>query len=224
MIYTTTASDKTLRIRLLRWTQPLLLSVTCCVLTSHQLALTDLGRRLVEQADSTVLQHLQDRIMELELSALDTQQGKNTVTHADLSDLNAAIKGRVTDIEKAIAVTVSQADLQALIQRVELVESWQKKMMQAPPQGQPPRRTRISKKVAEPTFKIFGFEMRGGESFLSVGPRGAQALGQTRLIRIGESYAGWRLESIDEQFAVFVADGVTQRLSIHQERSCPACS
>lgn len=224
MIYTTTSSDKTLRIRLLRWTQPLVLSVTCCVLISHQLALTDLGKRLPEQADSTALKHLEDRIIELELSDSDAQQGKNLVTHADLSDLNAVIKGHVTDIEKLIAVTASRAELQALIQRVELVEFGQKKMVQAPSPSQPPRRTRTPKKVAEPAFQILGRELRGGEDFLSIGPRGAQALGQTRLIRIGESYSGWRLESIDEQFAVFVADGVTQRLSIYQERSCPACS
>lgn len=223
MIYTT-SSDKTLRTRLLRWTQPLVLSVTCCVLISHQLALTGLGKRPVEQVDSTVLQHLEDRVMELELSALDAQRGKNIVTQEDLSDLNAAIKGRVIDIETAISVTASQADLQALIQRVELVESGPKKMVQGLPPNKPSRRTRTPKKVAEPTFQILGRELRGGEDFLSIGPTGTQALGQTRLIRIGESYSGWRLESIDEQFAVFVADGITQRLSIHQERSCPACS
>jgi hypothetical protein len=43
---------------------------------------------------------------------------------------------------------------------------------------------------------------------------GVQALDQSHLLRVGDTYFGWKLEHFDEQSAVFVADGVKHRLSI----------
>ncbi|WP_051414903.1 hypothetical protein [Pseudomonas sp. QTF5] len=214
MIYST-ISNTTLRTRFLRWTPPLLLSVACCTLISHQISLSELTQRLVEQADSTDLQHLEDRVMGLELSILNAQQSPNAVTRTEMTDLSAALNGRITDIEKAMAATHQpQTDLQALLQRVLQLESGQKQLMHLPVPNKPAPLPRKPKKPAEPSFQILGWELRGGERFLSIVPVGTQSLDQSRLMRIGESYAGWRLEGFDEQSAVFVADGVTHRLNI----------
>lgn len=213
MIYSTTTGT-TLRTRLLRWTPPMVLSVACCALVSHQISLSELAQRLTEQSDAEDLQHIEDRLMGLEQSTLNAQPSRNTATRTELSDLYATLNGRITDLENSLPSIGPQEDFQALEQRVLQIESRQKQLAQSSVPNKATSPARKPKKPAEPSFQIFGRELRGGEQFLSIGPMGGRSLDQNRLMRVGESYSGWRLESFDEQSAVFVADGVTHRLNI----------
>ncbi|WP_417696718.1 hypothetical protein [Pseudomonas sp.] len=213
MIYST-SSNSALGTRFLRWAPTVVLSAACCTLISHHMALSKLAQRLVEQADSTELQYLEDRVMGLEQSILNTQPDRNTATRTELSDLYAQLSGRITDIEHLVISIGPQTDWQALGQRVQQIESRQKQLAQSSIPSKHTSSARKPKKLLEPPFQVFGRELRGGERFLSIGPVGSRSLDQSRLIRIGESYSGWRFEGFDDLFAVFVADGVTHRLNI----------
>lgn len=58
-----------------------------------------------------------------------------------------------------------------------------------------------------PPFSIMGSETRGPERFLSLLPLGEQTLRSVRLVQLGESFAGWRLENLNTGAAVFSIAG-----------------
>ncbi|UQI28523.1 hypothetical protein M3M50_16220 [Pseudomonas bijieensis] len=211
MIYST-FSDTPMRTRLMRWSVPLLLTLACCALISHQSSLSALAQRLQEQADETQFQRLEHKIEELEQSILTVQQSDDAATRLAMNNMRDELNERFEGIEQTLAAHVPGQDLKPLLQRIELVEaSLPRHAHSASPQRTTARKP---KKVAEPGFQVLGRELRGGHPFLAVGPTGIQSLDQSHLLRAGDLYLGWKLEGFDEQTAVFVADGITHRLSI----------
>ncbi len=212
MIYTTSSNSK-LRVQLLRWSTPLLLSLTSVVLISHQVSLSRLGESVQEQTDSVKLQLLEERLIELEQSELDTPQNLNTVTKTQLNQTNDALSRRIDDMHTAIAGAAAITDLRALQDKLQQLESTLQPP--SPPSPVPSKlKSRKPNKPPEPSFQLIGRELRGGERFLSISPLGSQSLEQSRIMRIGETYAGWRLQSFDAQTAEFVVDGEIRRLNI----------
>ncbi|WP_285374217.1 hypothetical protein [Pseudomonas sp. lyk4-TYG-107] len=203
-----------LRNRLARWTTPVLISMAFGSLVLQQACLSKLSQRLDELADSTHLQHLDDRIVEVEqsLSRLSLPQGG--VSYSDLNLINESFNERIAELADVITGTASQSDLKDLRQRVQQLESNQPQHPVMPIAPRPKFLSRKPTKPAEPPIQILGQEIRGGERFLSLGPKDAESLEQCQLIRVGETYYGWRLDGIDEQIAVFTANGLTHRLSI----------
>ncbi|MCY1463692.1 hypothetical protein D9M71_816240 [compost metagenome] len=61
---------------------------------------------------------------------------------------------------------------------------------------------------------MIGAELRAGEPFLSILPAAADALAQVRLLRPGETEAGWHLEAIETNTAVFRHGADSRRLPI----------
>ncbi len=54
-----------------------------------------------------------------------------------------------------------------------------------------------------PPFRLLGLEVRGGERFVSILADTATAMGDARLLRPGDSQDTWRLESIEDDAAIF---------------------
>ncbi|WP_055137127.1 hypothetical protein [Pseudomonas corrugata] len=211
MIYST-LSDTSIRTRLMRWTAPLLFALTCCTLIAHQKSLSTLAQRLDGANDETQLQHLESKIQELEQFILTTQQADDTATRSAINNMRDEVSERFEDIKLALITHVSRQDLNALLQRIESIEASHQRPIQ--PLPSPTNTYRKPKKKTEPEIQVLGRELRGGHPFLAVGPAGIQSLDQSHLLRVGDSFQGWRLEGFDEQTAVFVADGITHRLSI----------
>lgn len=59
-----------------------------------------------------------------------------------------------------------------------------------------------------------GSERRGPEQFLSLLPLGDRMLSSVRLIQTGETFGGWRLDSLNTTTAVFSIAGQAQTLPI----------
>lgn len=108
----------------------------------------------------------------------------------------------------------SQADLHALEQQVKKLETTRVQALVPSASNKPHKSRPKPKKVAEFPLQILGQEIRGGEHFLSVGAIGSESLDQCQLIRVGETYLGWKLDGVEGQSAVFTANGATRRLNI----------
>jgi hypothetical protein len=61
---------------------------------------------------------------------------------------------------------------------------------------------------------VIGAELRAGERFLAILPSASSALTQVRLLRPGETEAGWHLESIEGSSALFRHGDDTRRLPV----------
>jgi hypothetical protein len=128
--------------------------------------------------------------------------------------VNESLNQRITELANVMTAVASQTDLSALLHRVQQIELNQIPSPVVTISSKPKSRSAKPQKLAAPPLQILGLELRGDERFLSVGPLGTESLEQCQLIRIGETYAGWRLEHIDDQTAVFTGNGQTHRLSI----------
>ncbi|MDR2112571.1 MAG: hypothetical protein LBQ62_05665, partial [Candidatus Accumulibacter sp.] len=58
-------------------------------------------------------------------------------------------------------------------------------------------------KLAEPSFRVIGIERRADERFLSILPGRTDSLALARLLRVGDTADGWRLDAIEESSATF---------------------
>ncbi|MEK1836661.1 MAG: hypothetical protein AAAB23_15220 [Pseudomonas sp.] len=211
MIYTT-SSNSAFRARLLRWSTPFWLTLTSVVLATHQASLSRLEGSVQEQADAVKLQLLEDRLIELERSNFDTSQKR--VTQTQLNQTTDALSRRIEDMHTAIAGAAAMADLQILQDQLQHLESKHQTTTPSPVPSKLKLKPRKATKPTEPSFQIIGRELRGGERFLAINPLGSQSLEQSRIMRIGETYAGWRLRGFDAQTAEFVVDGELRRLNI----------
>ncbi|MCU7247281.1 hypothetical protein [Pseudomonas koreensis] len=203
-----------LRTRMARWTTPLLFSVTLCSLALHQVNLSWLTQRVDKHSELTDLHHLEDRVMALEKAQASIEPAQSGVSYSDLNQLNDSFNERITELASAMSAVASQAGLDALLQRVQQLETTRLQRAIPVPAATIRNTPRKAKTSVQAPIQVLGHEVRGGEEFLSVGPQDAQSLNQCQLLRVGESYAGWKLEAIEEQVAVFTAHGTTHRLSI----------
>jgi hypothetical protein len=85
-----------------------------------------------------------------------------------------------------------------------------------PPATPPPAPPNPSSrpKIAEPPFRVIGVERRAEERFLTLLPAKAAALSQARLLRVGDTEDGWRLDAIEEDAGVFSRGGKKHRLNL----------
>ncbi|XVN17135.1 hypothetical protein QZH47_05690 [Pseudomonas corrugata] len=144
MIYST-LSDTPIRTRLMRWTAPLFLTLTCCTLISHQESLSTLAQRLDGTNDETQLQHLESKIQELEQFILTAQQADDTATRSAINNMRDEVNEHFEGIELALTAHVSRQDLKPLLQRIELIEASHQRPMQSLPHPKAPTESRRKK-------------------------------------------------------------------------------
>ncbi|HCF4366165.1 TPA: hypothetical protein NI671_002596 [Pseudomonas aeruginosa] len=204
-----------------RWLR--IASATWLLLVSAVAIVNSVGlSRLAEQAQGTAqdaqVQALAARMADLERQTAADQRKPAMVSEDRFVTTHQALLERLTMIEQAQAGDAGAGDLQSLRTRVEQLEARLEKLRQAPvaaaasarPQVLPPSKP----KGVEPPLTPVGIELRGGERFLSVVPVGTSSLAQVRLLRVGESEAGWQLEAIEPRTAVFRFDGQVQRIAL----------
>ncbi|MNI13340.1 hypothetical protein D3C73_665580 [compost metagenome] len=215
MIYALASTPK-LRCRLTSLALIGFFTAASCTLVSQQIRLSELTQHLDELADSTALQHISDRVLELERSAATSLSDPAGVSYAELNQINDSLNERITELANAMAAVATQSDLVAITQRIQQLESNLVKPERPPAsvRTKKPARTPKSPTSNAPAIQILGQELRGGEQFLSVGPSGSQKLTQCQLLRIGETYLGFTLVAIEGPSAVFSADGQIHRLTI----------
>lgn len=202
------------RSHLTRWTNPALFAITFCTLCAFQVQLTGLAQRLDLKQDVSTEQQLASRIAALEETSSAYSTPFNGVSYSDLNALNDSFNERITELATAMTTVPSRADLEALLERVQRIEK-NANQRAADAVAKKTRPTPVKRKKAiEFPLQILGQELRSGERFLSVGTLGEPSVDQCRLMRIGETHLGWKLESIDTDSAVFANEGTTHRLSI----------
>ena len=175
----------------------LLVSLLTVANSAAVLHLAQSSAPTVPPARSEALSRQVDALAE-RLRNVESQRPPPPVDHTD--EL-IVLRQRLDTVEQALPGSAVQADAPALYARMDHLES---KLGRLKRPARPPQRpaSRAAQAV-EPPFVALRVELRGGERFVSVAPRGATSLSQVRLLRIGESEAGWRLDAITRDRAVF---------------------
>jgi hypothetical protein len=172
-----------------------------------------------------------------ETNATETQDARFQALAARLAELAGEIEGsrkspglplaryeaeqeslerRLAAIEQAANDPPSD-DLQPLRERLARLEAklaQQVKKSAAKPVARPAAPP--EPKISEPSFQVIGVERRADERFVSILPQGADGLSQLRLLRVGDTEDGWRLEAIEEDAATFRQGGRKHRLNLMQ--------
>lgn len=178
--------------------------------------------RLTEQIESVVADSrvdvLEQRLGELAERFLLESTREDALHQVRYETEHAALEQRLSDLEQALSNLPTGAPLQQLQLRLEQLEARLSAPRPTPtstprPRPSPPAVTSAPPAI-EPPFKVIGSELRAGEPFLSILPSMANALAQVRLLRPGETEAGWRLERIEGNTALFRQGEHTHHLPV----------
>jgi outer membrane murein-binding lipoprotein Lpp len=131
-----------------------------------------------------------------------------SVSVGDFTAARQALDTRLSKLEQDRSTSELAQRIDALQARVDRLQT-----RQGPPASPTPRANRhtdvkpadASASAVPPTlpFRVLGLEIRGGERFVSILADNVSALGEVRLLRPGDSQATWRLESIENDAAIF---------------------
>lgn len=190
-----------------------LLLISAAVVINH-VALSNLDR----DGDDTLsvqVAVLEGRLAELAHQVEQDERRPAAVPQARYKSDHQALDRRLAAIEQALGERPTTENLLSLQARVEQLEARLAAPRPAAPAAARPRTPAAPKpQAAEPPFQVIGAELRAGERFLSILPSGAGALSQVRLLRPGETEAGWRLDAIERNTAVFRHGGEIRRLTV----------
>lgn len=175
--------------------------------------------RLTEQArrdtQETQIKALAGQVAELAQQAEAGKRQPKPVSQVEVATVRQALETRLTSLEQAQVDTAHASDLQALQDRVGVVETRQQELRSAAPAALRPRVPVVVKsKVPTPPFRVVGLELRGGERFLSIAALATNSLASVRLLREGDSDSGWQLQSIEAHAALFLVNGQPQRVAL----------
>ena len=177
----------------------LLVSLLTVVNSAAVLHLAQSSSPTAPLARSETLSRQVDALAE-RLRTVESQRPPPPVDHTD----ELIVLGqRLDTVEQALPGSAVQADAPALYARMDHLESKLGRLQRPARRPHKPAPTVKAAQAVEPPFVALRVELRGGERFVSVAPRGAASLSQVRLLRIGESEAGWRLDAIARDRAVF---------------------
>ena len=192
-------------LRVTTWTWVLLVSL---LTVGNSAALFYVARILQQKqaagagdALSHQLEDLGKRVRAVELRPKQPRE----VDTGEYGDELIVLRQRLDSIEQALPGSAIQSDAPALYARMDHLESKVGKLQRAPRSARKPAAPAkpAQPQHNDPPFVALGVELRGGERFVTVGPRNGSSLSQVRLLRVGESEAGWRLDALTRDRAVF---------------------
>lgn len=191
-----------------------LLLISGAVAINH-VALSGLTAQVETHAPSLQVAVLEKRLAELIQQIEYVQQQPDALPQARYEAEREVLEQRLSAIEAAFGNQPAADNLLPLQARLEQLEM----RLSAPPPALPtpprPRAAAPAKpKAIEPPFRVIGTELRADEQFLSILPAASDALTQVRLLRPGETEAGWHLEAIETNTAVFRYGADSRRLPI----------
>ncbi|UVO20048.1 MULTISPECIES: hypothetical protein [Pseudomonadaceae] len=191
-----------------------LLLISATVAINH-VALSGLATQVETHAPSRQVAVLEKRLAELIQQVEHAQQQPDALPQARYEADRLAMEQRLSAIETSLGRQPAADNLLPLQARIERLEMRLSAPPPTPPTPPRPRAAAPAKpKAIEPPFRVIGVELRAGEPFLSILPATANALAQVRLLRPGEDEAGWHLEAIEPNAAVFRRGDDSHRLSI----------
>lgn len=190
-----------------------LLLISAAVVINH-VAVSTLDR----DGDSTLDRQVavvEGRLAELAHQIEEGERQPAALPLARYASERQGLDQRLAAIEQALGERPTAESLRSLQAHVEQLEARLATPRPATPTAARPRVPAAPKSpVTEPPFQVIGAELRAGERFLSILPTGAGALAQVRLLRPGETEAGWRLDAIEGLTALFRQGDEIRRLAI----------
>ncbi|MDH0425371.1 hypothetical protein [Stutzerimonas stutzeri] len=191
-----------------------LLLISAAVVIDH-VALSGLAAQVETNAPGLQVAVLEKRLAELVQQVEQAQQQPNALPQARYEVEHQALEQRLNAIEQALGSRPTADNLLPLQARIEQLEMRLSTPSPEPPAPPPPRTAAPSKpKVVEQPFRVIAAELRAGKRFLSILPAASVALSQVRLLRPGEAEAGWHLETIEGNTAVFRHGDDIRRLPV----------
>jgi hypothetical protein len=191
-----------------------LLLISAAVVIDH-VALSGLAAQVETSAPGLQVARLEKRLAELVQQVEQAQQQPDALPQARYEVEHQALEQRLNAIEQALGSRPTADNLLPLQARIEQLEMRLSTPSPEPPAPPPPRTAAPSKpKVVEQPFRVIAAELRAGKRFLSILPAASVALSQVRLLRPGEAEAGWHLETIEGNTAVFRHGDDIRRLPV----------
>jgi hypothetical protein len=191
-----------------------LLLISGAVVIDH-VALSGLAAQVETNALGLQVAVLEKRLAELAQQVEHAQQQPGALPQARYEAERRTLEQRLSVIEESLGSQPAADNLLPLQARIERLEMRLSAPPPAPPTPPRPRAATPTKpKAIEPPFQVIGTELRAGEPFLSILPAASDALAQVRLLRPGEAEAGWHLEAIEPNSALFRYGDDSRRLPI----------
>lgn len=190
-----------------------LLFISAVVVIDHVI-LSTRADRTEDAVPGMQLSELEAQLAELARELEQQRQEPAALPLERYASERVALDQRLAALEQALADRPT-IDLQSLQTRIDRLEVRLATVRSAPTDAsRPPVRAPARPRPVEPSFRVIGVELRAGERFLSILPADASALAQARLLRAGETEAGWRLEVIEDGTAVFRHGDEVRRLTV----------
>ncbi len=198
-----------LRVAAVTW----LLLISAAVVIDHVI-LTTGADEAEDGLPGTQVIVLEARLAELARELEQQRQGPAAMPLVRYESDRLALDQRLAALEQALDEWPTP-DLQSLQTRIDRLEVRLAAVRSAPATAsRPPVRAPARPRPTEPAFRVIGVELRAGQRFLSILPADAAALAQARLLRAGETEAGWRLEVMEDGGAVFRHGDEVRRLTV----------
>jgi len=211
---TTAQTERSHRTTVLRVAAATWLLLISAVVVIDHVILSTRADRTEDAVPATQLSELEAQLAELAREIEQQRQGPAALPLGRYESERVALDQRLEALEQAVDDRPT-VDLQSLQTRIDRLEVRLATVRSAPTDAsRPPVRAPARPRPVEPSFRVIGVELRAGERFLSILPADASALSQARLLRAGETEAGWRLEVIEDGTAVFRHGDEVRRLTV----------
>ncbi|AKU14426.1 MAG: hypothetical protein NDI59_03130 [Lysobacter sp.] len=193
-----------------------LLLISVAVVIDHVVlsTLTEEAEEAEDRVPGMQIAVLEARLAELARELEQHRKGPAALPLVRYESERLVLDQRLAALEQALD-DLPTTDLQSLQTRIERVEVRLATVRSAPmAASRPPVFAPAKPRPIEPAFRVIGVELRAGERFLSILPADAAALAPARLLRAGETEAGWQLEVIEHGIAVFRHGDEVRRLTV----------
>ncbi|OWJ93275.1 hypothetical protein B6S59_17295 [Pseudomonas sp. A46] len=203
-----------MRTAVLAW----LLLVSAVAVIDH-VALLRLAEQMQTRAATSQVEILQQRVAEL-TQRVEQQPQPEALPIDRYESERQVLEQRLSALEHALNNLPTADSLLPLQVRVEQLEARPMTSRQSTPVVARPRSPAPSKsQVIQRPFQIIGVELRANERFLAIQPSTSGSLSQVRLLLPGETEAGWCLQHIERDAAVFQQGNDTRRIALPTGRS-----
>lgn len=211
---TTAHTERSHRTTVLRVAAATWLLLISAVVVIDHVILSTRADRTEDAVPAMQLSELEAQLAELAREIEQQRQGPAALPLGRYESERVALDQRLEALEQAVDDRPT-IDLQSLQTRIDRLEVRLATVRSAPTAAsRPPVRAPARPRHVEPSFRVIGVELRAGERFLSILPADAAALAQARLLRAGETEAGWRLEVMEDGAAVFRHGDEVRRLTV----------
>lgn len=198
-------SPRRSRLSLVILTTALLLTSTLAIINHVALfrLKEDVERWLQTSVDRTQMSIHEEKLAALEnrINAIAGQPAPLTEDRFGVE--RQALEQQLKDVEHQLAGFARTSDIDELRDQLRGLE---RRLVKTQRADVNPARTAAAPAqatVIEPSFAVLGVELRGGERFVATQPLESRSLTDVRLLRVGETQDGWRLETLDATTAVF---------------------